>query len=160
MTAICDLPWVLPSSLLQLSPAEILVRDCSFVKIWFRLYWKLKIAGEAFRPLMSQGQTQMEGWGLKGFKESHLGQFCTGSCCLYLLRARIRRRQLLQMCINKGSVFLAFPWEPAAARITGPQTPLLSASRLMLKGRPGMRFQSGAGGVFVVGAAWLISNTV
>lgn len=87
-------------------------------KIWFRCYWKLNIAGEAFRPLMNRGQTQIEGYGLKGFKERHLVQICSWSCCLYLLRARIQRRQLPQMSINKGSEFLAFLWEPAAAQIT------------------------------------------
>lgn len=32
-----------------------------FDEICFKRYWKLDIAGEAFRPMMNQSQTQIEG---------------------------------------------------------------------------------------------------
>lgn len=109
---------------------------------------------------MNRGQTQIEGCGLQGFKERHLGQFCAGSCCLHLLRAGFQSRRLLQMRINKGSVFPAFLWEPAAARITrSPDTVSFQPGVSQYKVDQGVHFQSGAWGICVVEVAWLILPT-
>ena len=48
------LPQFLHFSPFQLSCWDALARDFSFLTAWFRLYWKLIMAGKAFRPMMNQ----------------------------------------------------------------------------------------------------------